>query len=710
MSMLRNLARNLTTATVGMGTLLAGSPALHAQAPTFLTTFENQSITMVDISDGSTIIAPNGREVANRGEADVNYRVRPALNGFDLTVTFTNDGVAPVPLGNITIPGIRFGQVVNYADLRFDSKIGQFDHQGRNFFGPGRVYPRELYSPAFILGDERYWMGVSVLYPVVEYNHSVQLQARVPGGALNSTGRNWEIDCKLIDELPAGEAREYTFAVRLVRVDEPWVKALLPYRDYFHDLYGPVQYQRDPRPVMSYNMAGNEFASPTNPFGFSASSIRPDIVGYQPHAERLLNYHNDDGHVRIMAWTPSGVFLNNQGNNYPFPFMSNMMNVPQMASTRHFLADVPAPPLLEIGYWWGRSSQVMTGWDVPDWTAFSVDNPDHVARGLREIELARELNATMVGLDAYVYHNSIADAFLWLTMLREAAPEIRFVVEPSPPDIIHFQAGAFTDAVLVKNEKVLADFLLPGHESWAQIRYDVLKSRLGRELTDTEKVDEINRVTSLGFVPVIPAGNKRVEAFIAAESWRNTIPEDIRLAAPRWNTNYDAADANLGDNGRFTIVSDAPPPLGGDSFVDPRTGRVRRGVVGGYVPSAPITRPNGTTNVAGILTNRGADPLPIKGRGVPLRMSPTRNTPLTRVAGEQIDEIEDPETQISRAGKIDPPLRSDVIAVPRRSTVLPSWARTYIPSSSQVRDALRRARQRPADENVIAVAGADDGG
>ena len=71
---------------------------------------------------------------------------------------------------------------------------------------------------------------------------------------------------------------------------------------------------------------------------------------------------------------------------------------------------------------------------------------------------------------------------------------------------------------------------------------------------------------------------------------------------------------------------------------------------------------------------------------------------------ETEEELVGPEMEISRAGKVDPPERTDVIAVPQKARILPSWARTYIPSSNQVRDALRRARQKPTG---VVVAGAD---
>jgi hypothetical protein len=163
-----------------------------------------------------------------------------------------------------------------------------------------------------------------------------------------------------------------------------------------------------------------------------------------------------------MLWAPSGLFRTNTGNNYPFLFMSGMDNSALVAQTADLLKQRVTDNGIDLGFWWGRSTQVMREWDTPDWESLDPDNPDHVQRGFRELDLAVDRGAGTIGLDAFVYMEPW-DGYRWIQMMLERHPHLKFVVEPSGADIHHVLAAIWVEGLHnVKTPPILQDFRLPG--------------------------------------------------------------------------------------------------------------------------------------------------------------------------------------------------------------------------------------------------------
>ena len=511
---------------VALALLACPAPSARAQDG-WTAGFDDEMLTL-SAPDGTVVISPNRHRVVNNFEGRHSVRLIEQPGGVDLRVDLHNPTTTPIDCGTLIIGGLRLADRINYYDMTRDAHTVVWDSHGGRFVPRDFKYPEQTYSPVSVFGDDRYTVGVSILYPILEYEHPVWMQAMSPGGMYTLGGANWEQRFQLAGQLAPGETRTYILTIRVVPAGESWLKTLTPYRDYFNGLYGGVQYTRDPRPVLTYVAAQGEAISPDNPYGFFQPRRRPDIHGWKPTAD-YLREKTSEGWRRVMIWTPTGLFRNNQHNNFPFLFMTQMRHVAPMNASMGELRRLADD--MQVGYWWGRSQQVMQSWDTPDSEVLDPDNPDHVRRALAELDLAVALGATTIGLDAF-FHMDDWDAYRWLQTMREHAPTVTFITEPARADFLHTLAPTFIFASRgqARTPKILADFLLPGHETWGLIKFSMLEEELGRTMSEAERRAEVERVAALGYVPVF--GDLNVNpadpAFQAAETWRTTVPRDLR--------------------------------------------------------------------------------------------------------------------------------------------------------------------------------------
>jgi len=465
----------------------------------------DDGVEVVDLqAGGRTLLSPNGgalwRQARNAPTVLGRVQVEPAESGFDLLVELHNPGQASAEAGEIVVGGFRFGPQVRWRDFRHDGKALRFDAKDRPFFSAAYLYPQQQYSPVAVLHGESATVGVAALYDAVETRSSVRVQLRRPGGPYTRGGWNWEIGFTLLDELQPGQSMSRRLTVRFARPGEPWTKTLEPYRDFFRARFGGVRYRRDGRAVAGVPLAQRTALSRDNPFGYVHGDRRPDIHGWDPWA-RELEKLAAMGYARIMLWAPTGLFKNNVELNYPFLFASPMRQRPMMrVSLRRLRALAEGP--VELGLWWGRSQQVMFGWDDRHWELLDPDDPEHRRRAFAELDAALEAGAEMIGLDAFAYM-PIDKAARWLDELIARAPQTTFVVEPATADVLHLRAPMWVNGTQVRERNEWADYLLPGNEIWAGVRYDVLEKQAGRRLDARQRLREARRLADLGYTPVV---------------------------------------------------------------------------------------------------------------------------------------------------------------------------------------------------------------
>jgi hypothetical protein len=127
------------------------------------------------------------------------------------------------------------------------------------------------------------------------------------------------------------------------------------------------------------------------------------------------------------------------------------------------------------------------------------------------------------------------DGYHWLEELRERAPGVKFCTEPARCDVLHTLAATFVNAHHGQTEtpKHLADFLLPGSETWAFIDIGFLSRRPEGRLSDAEQRQIMKRVADLGYVPLVSHSEfiPKGQAYHAAKGWTEHIPADLRTDA-----------------------------------------------------------------------------------------------------------------------------------------------------------------------------------
>ncbi len=538
---------------------LLHAPIVHrspdAASGAFQASVEHNAMLSVKDRAGAPVLTPNGQALWAPAGKDVQNYLEPTITvqivpgGADITFDFENTSQESKWLGVLYIGGIRFGPEVHHRLFQADGKEVVTSHDERPYFGGGGQYPGALYSPVATLREGDTTIGVSLLYPVLDYKHSVFIRVESPGGKYTESGRNWQVMVHLSPLRPAGskrdiepgEKRTYTLALRIAMGDpkHDWMRTLLPYQNYFHAHYGDVQYKRDGRPVRAIEIAGSTPPTHDNTRAFTYEKRRIDVHGWRPWINVMRAMMND-GYRRFMLIAPTGMYNTNRHNNYPFQFTSGWKYLPAARAELPLLADFGQQlGIGGLGLWWGRSAQVMTTWDASGFEVLTPDNPAHRARAHREMDLAVLLNATVVGLDAFSYMDAW-DGYLWVTSLRRQYPGVKFIVEPLAADFLHTIAGSYVYGLRSQRERdrepsgplLLADFLSPGHETWARIDVNAVKAKAGLEVTDAILANLVrmhaSQLASWGFIPIIHAPGQ-VHNIFAAPSWETSIPPDLVL-------------------------------------------------------------------------------------------------------------------------------------------------------------------------------------
>lgn len=516
---------------------------------------ENRQPTLVRVTTGPNgtervnLITPNRHPVwiANADSiAPKSIELVPEADGFDLVFEFENTTNDRKRMGEFVVGGIRFPQQIVYRALFNDGKPLPLDHRGAPYFGGGANYPGALYSPAAVVHSGSDTIGMALHYDVRKYRHGVFIRVESPGGIYDHDGRNWQVRFNLArgdndpgGRLDPGEQRVYRLSVRTFHGDRSeWVRTLVPYRDFFRQTYGPVRYQRDPRPVRGAELAQVAHTSPQNPRGFLGGENRPDLVGFQPVVDMMRDFERT-GFRRIMIWSPSGVNRVNLDGNYPFNFTTGWQSSARLRESVGLLRNYGAGSS-DFGLWWGNSSFVMPReWDVPGRAPFDIRNPQHVERAREELNAARATNVTTIGLDA-MSSMPAWDAYEWVLQLQSEYPEMRFIFETLSPDFIHTIAPTYlygtripeNDPFAANSPMMLADFLNPGHETWAQISGQDVKINSGLPPTAATPAnilyERARKAAHDGYVPVVFGPVPTAAGLEAQESWKRTVPPDLR--------------------------------------------------------------------------------------------------------------------------------------------------------------------------------------
>lgn len=545
------------------------------EGPRVQTTLTEDRFVVNDARTGTIIIDSDDvgfhQHLARRRAAlEPLVTIQPVADGFDAVFTFENNRGIPMPLGALAFTGLNLSDGFQWRDFNRDGGLEPVDRSDpRASFRFGYPHrPNGHYAPVAVMETDDHVIGFSLLYPVLEFRHEI-----VATLARERGDDGWKMVWKLSNfgsegdraamsyeaTLRPGERRSYTVAVRITTNHERWIETLEPYQRFFRSTYGGVTYPRDPRPVKAVSFAGEGNLSNRNPYGFRQEDLRPDLYGWGPILEWLETRFTLA--PRMMFWQPTGLQRRHPENNFPFKFASFWLEGSQhghrMGDAPQQFRDFARRTGVEVAFWWGQSTRVTSRWDVAGYENLDPNNPQHVALGFREIDAAASAGAKTIGLDAFG-DNSETPAWelvRWIQMLRERHPDITFVTEKHKPDILHrlgptfFQAynkgieapRTVADMRLIDEPYYLADFLLPGHETWLSLRTDLLERVPGFRVTDHFVHNEYQRAMELGYVPVFYAGIDPDASDLAAETWLHTVPAGLRASPPVADTVPQAA-------------------------------------------------------------------------------------------------------------------------------------------------------------------------
>jgi len=132
----------------------------------------------------------------------------PRATGYDVIYTFQNNSTSPKKQGQIRVGVFTLGPELmvfegGWKDGRERAQVAE----GYKVFT--RFYPLNMYSPVWMLRDNRYAVGVSVQYPMLEYKHDLRFAMRKSAGATanGEGGPGWWLEIRFSKPAtgPAGE-------------------------------------------------------------------------------------------------------------------------------------------------------------------------------------------------------------------------------------------------------------------------------------------------------------------------------------------------------------------------------------------------------------------------------------------------------------------------------------------------------------------------
>jgi hypothetical protein len=550
-----------------------------------------------DTSNDKAVLALTGVSMLDRFPVGVTSRIEATAKegGSDITFTFKNVSSSPKRLGRILLGIFNLGSDIEYFNFRTSSQAEPARAQG--FVGQAWLYPDDMYAPTTVIRNSEMAVGVSIQYPVLDYKHDVRFELASPGNWMEQgeAGRGWLLEIGLSNvgteaahtrlireaQLAPDEERTYTVSIRTTKDPIHWQPTLVPYRDYFRSLYGGVQYTRRADPVAGMSLAEITSQSTSNRLSFR-SDMRPDQRGFQPVVDTILA---KEGWNSCMLWTVSGLYYTNTALNYPYQAGTNLRSTPQLETAfdpQHGLPAVRSAGK-DLGIWWGRSVQMATRWDSEELIPFDPDNAEHTTIALRELDAIAATGANMVGLDTFVPKATpIWKLVPWLKFMQQRYPQMRFVTEPSGCDILHAMAPTFVwgnryhdinstnreDYFELKAPNTLADFLLPGHETWASFGYmnDYLR-QFGKP-SEAQIAQDVRKYADLGYRPVfwVDGSLPGSDSIRAAKSWEFTIPASVRDADPQIENLRNGREPTFGQP-VGTAFAQASTPAGAQSPV-----------------------------------------------------------------------------------------------------------------------------------------------
>ncbi|MHC4210313.1 MAG: hypothetical protein ACYSWT_11435 [Planctomycetota bacterium] len=376
------------------------------------------------------------------GAVTISYEIVEHCAGVDILYTVTNPSAEPRSVPDFTVQGVRQAAQGEVCLLNPEDSgtMEPLDLTQATFIN--RTYPG-VYAPVIATHDDAFAVGSSLNYPYFDYRHGTRVSLRrIDEGAQAGTWQHWYLaDTASTGEpqIPAGETHAYTVSMRFAP-KRFWLMTLYPYQQFFqaYNGPGPADGPRDRRPIYKVNVTNRDHYDPDkNPRGYNKDLLIHTPPGWGPFVTSVVEDMTNRGFERFHLWLPSGMYHNGNGCNFPPQFMDFL---PHLEDTDPFFALFGANGL-ELGFWWGRSTQVPvapdpTGWDPLSCEPADYFDPAHLEFLSGQLQLALGRGADAIGLDAFVYMPAW-QRDLWVDDMKAMAPDVLFIHEGSGPDFLH---------------------------------------------------------------------------------------------------------------------------------------------------------------------------------------------------------------------------------------------------------------------------------
>lgn len=446
-------------------------------------------------------------------------------NGVDTLITLTNASNTVSELPNFRLGPLNVDPVSKWIDFREVGRSTPLDALGTS---SSATYPGLLYSPVAALTTGGNMFAVSVMYPLLEFKHEVRLSlCRSKGKYYIELGFNnppWIASNEYrygklahLSRLAPGESRSYRVSARKTTTSNGLKEAISPYVDYFHRTYGTkLEYSPRRSRISGYLMATTDHCSADNPHGWSSEDIRPDRNGYSQIFLGLLERLSSVD--RVILWAPSGLNCLDKSKNYPFNMLTPLMEQRTIRGPAEVFGRATLAEAKSLGVWWGHSAEPRASWEASSVVSLSSQPDAAYELCKKELSIARALHFTTIGLDAFSHVVEPTWVLVdHLRRIRKEFPEMQFCTEGRCCDVLHRIAPTFVDAYrppgflqiadehVVTNRFLLADILIPDHETWCAMLFDRAAPLKGVSDPKSEQFfsSEIIRVQSLGYVPLV---------------------------------------------------------------------------------------------------------------------------------------------------------------------------------------------------------------
>jgi len=437
------------------------------------------------------------------------YSISTKTDGYDFTITYSNDG--PINdgsgnsrqyygdprqrIGSLFFDGFMAGKVFSVINNFADSSAIECNAFYGNHTGSNRYYPFDKFSPTENIIGQTYALGISVKYDHISTKKNIKTNV----SSLNSTVATkikWLSDSQSdsnnfanADCLQFGESFQVTISIRITRDIRNWVRTLSPYKTYFAQNYGGVKFMKDPRPILFITPTSSTQISPFYYIDYQGSGNQsPSWYGWAWWGNVIKNNYKTLGYERQIMSNLSGLYDTSNLNNNPFfsvsPLVDSYGEFPHSSITNHLLyqgtsymirdaiQEVPVFGVLQ-----GHGTSLHKKWnpderkDIYKASQFLTYNNGSVLDGFsNEWDLINYyLKSNLIGLDSYssgLENND--DTVKLFDYLRSSYAGCKIVTRTSPDDIGCVNSVGFLSSINsnipISGPNCIADFILPGNE------------------------------------------------------------------------------------------------------------------------------------------------------------------------------------------------------------------------------------------------------